>query len=641
MNKQRLPKSPTTGHGLQQRICHDNHRQTPHSLAVRIGIAIIFSVAVFPAQAVDFAKEIQPLLKNKCSRCHSGHEAKGGFSINSRNTLLEAAKPNDSAKSLLYQLITSNDPDERMPSEGEPLSPEQISLIKTWIDEGIAWPKGYSFAEWRKAPLAPRVVKLPPAKNGLKNPVDRFLQPYFDKKGVKQKELVDDRTFLRRAYLDLIGLPPTPEQYRSFAGDKDPAKYEKVVDALLANDEHYMQHWITFWNDAFRNSYTRQYHGGNKYRLTNWLKTSLKANKPYDQFARELISPNTGEQASFIDGIKWRGTVNSSQVVEMQAAQNVAQVFLGLNLKCASCHDSFINDWTLDQSYAFASVFANAPMEKHRCDKPTGNKVAAAFVYPELGNVNATAPRKERLKQLADLMTKKENGRFSRVIVNRMWASFFSRGLVEPVDEMDNQPWNSDLLDWLARDFAANGHDLKHAMRLMTTSQAYRLPAVEPVPNQKAEDFTFKGPLTKRLRAEQLLDGLAQLGEAAAPPAKRPAFQRHGLRNLDRLMRILGRPKRDQVATSRDNRPTTLQALELSNGDIMHKMVQNVGAKWASSKRTPDQLIEDLFQNAFLRKPTQDEKRAATELLGKKPSAATVADLVWALVLQPEFQLLY
>ena len=135
-----------------------------------IGLAIILAVAVFPTQAVDFKKDIQPLLKNKCSRCHSGHKAKGGFSINSRTTLLAAAKPNDSAKSLLYQLITSKDPDERMPSEGEPLSPEQISLIKTWIDEGIAWPKGYSFAEWRKAPLAPRVVKLPAAKTASRIP---------------------------------------------------------------------------------------------------------------------------------------------------------------------------------------------------------------------------------------------------------------------------------------------------------------------------------------------------------------------------------------------------------------------------------------------------------------------------------------
>ena len=458
---------------------------------------------------------------------------------------------------------------------------------------------------------------------------------------MKQKNSADDRSFVRRVYLDVIGLMPIPEEYAAFAEDKDPGKYEKLVDSLLANDEHYMQHWISFWNDALRNSYTRQYHGGNKYRLTNWLKASLKANKPYDQFAHELLSPNAGAQAAFIDGIKWRGTVNSSQVVEMQAAQNVAQVFLGLNLKCASCHDSFINDWTLDQSYAFASVFSNAPMEMHRCDKPTGDKAPAAFVYPELGKVDPTASRKVRLKQLAGLMTKKENGRFSRVIVNRLWASFFGRGLVEPVDEMDNQPWNADLLDWLAHDFASNGHDLKRTMRILTGSQAYRMPAAEPVPNQKPGEFVFQGPLSRRLRAEQLLDGLAQLGEAASPPAKRPAFQRHGLRNLDRLMRVLGRPKRDQVITSRDDRPTTLQALELSNGDIMHKTVQSVGGRWASSKRSPDQLIEDIFSNAFLRKPTQDEKAAATTLLGEKPPAATVSDLVWALVLQPEFQLLY
>ena len=267
--------------------------------------------------------------------------------------------------------------------------------------------------------------------------------------------------------------------------------------------------------------------------------------------------------------------------------------------------------------------------------------MAAAFVYPKLGKVDPKASRKVRLKQLADLMTKKENGRFSRVIVNRMWASFFGRGLVEPVDEMDNQPWNTDLLDWLAHDFTSNGHDLKHTMRLLATSQAYRLTSVEPVPNQKPQDFTFKGPLTKRLRAEQLLDGLEQLGEAASAPAKRPSFQRHGLRNLDRLMRILGRPKRDQVATSRDPRPTTLQALELSNGDIMHKAVQKIGTEWASGKRTTDQLIEDLFQNAFLRKPTQEEKTTAASLLGEKPSAATISDFIWALVLQPEFQLLY
>ena len=129
---------------------------------------MIWVLAAWTSSAVDFQKDIQPLLKNKCSRCHSGHEAKGGFSINTRTTLLDGAKPGDSAGSLLYQLITSKDPNERMPSKGEPLAAEEIALIKTWINEGIAWPEGYNFANWRRAPLAPRAVPLPvgcPPKN--------------------------------------------------------------------------------------------------------------------------------------------------------------------------------------------------------------------------------------------------------------------------------------------------------------------------------------------------------------------------------------------------------------------------------------------------------------------------------------------
>jgi hypothetical protein len=598
------------------------------------------------ASAIDFVKDVKPVLERRCAKCHAYGERQGGLSMETRESLLkggEDGKVVEAGKtkgSLFLDLLVEKDSADRMPQKADRLPDEEIDLLQAWVKAGLPWDAGFAFRH-PKAPMPPRVVKLPPAKGESQNPIDRLLQPYFAKQKGKQPKPVDDRTLLRRTYLDLIGLLPTPAQNSTFAEDKDPGKYNKLAGTLLANDEHYMQHWLSFWNDAFRNSYTRQYHGGNKYRLTNWLKASLKANKPYDQLAREVLSPTAGDQAAFIDGIKWRGTVNSSQVVEMQAAQNVTQVFLGLNLKCASCHDSFINDWTLDQSYAFATVFANAPMEKHRCDKPTGQKVSASFIYPELGEIDPKASRNVRLKQLADLMTKKENGRFSRVIVNRLWASFFGRGLVEPVDEMDNFPWSTDLLDWLAHDFASNGHDLKRTMRMLVTSQAYRLPAIEPVPNQKPGKFIFQGPLTRRLRAEQFMDGLAQLGEAAAPPAKRPAFQRHGLKNLDRLMRILGRPKRDQVATSRDDRPTTLQALELSNGDIMHKAVQNVGNRWAAGKRAPGMLIDDLFSNAFLRTPGVEETIAAKALLGETPSAANVSDLVWALVLQPEFQLIY
>jgi hypothetical protein len=593
------------------------------------------------SQAIEF-DDVQTILRNDCTKCHAYGKRKGGFSMETRELIFKGSengpviKPGKDRDSLFLHVLTTEDADERMPQKSPPLSKEKIALLTKWIKAGLPWKKDFAF-RYPKAQLGPRTVKLPNSVKELNNPIDRILQPYLAAKKVATFKPVDNRTFIRRAYLDIIGLPPTPAQLQNFEQAPD---RNKLVETLLANKQDYMAHWVSFWNDALRNSYTRQYHGGNKYRLTKWLQNSLLENKPYDKFVRELVNPPSGDAAAFIDGIKWRGTVNSSQVVEMQAAQNVAQVFLGINIKCASCHDSFINNWTLDQAYSFASIFANAPMEKHRCDKPTGEKSAAKFLYPEIGSIDSGAPLKQRRDQLAKLMTKPENGRFSRVMVNRLWRTFFGHGLVEPVDEMDEPPWNADLLDWLATDLANHGFNLKHTMQLITTSQAYQLPSIEPIPNQKAADFVFKGPLTRRLRAEQFLDAVSQLAKAADPEAKNRSFQRQGLRNLDRLQRVLGRPKRDQVITTRDDRPTTLQALELSNGDILNKVVQDAGNRWATKREDESTLVNDLFQNAFLRSPSDEEKDIAKELLNEKLNSNNVADLLWGIILQPEFQLL-
>jgi hypothetical protein len=593
------------------------------------------------SQAIEF-DDVQAILRNDCTKCHAYGKRKGGFSIETRELIFKGSengrviKPGKDKDSLFIHVLTTKDADERMPQKSPPLAKEKIALLTKWIKAGLPWKKDFAFRH-PKAQLGPRTVKLPSPVNGLDNPIDRILQPYLVAKKVATFQPVDNRTFIRRAYLDVIGLPPTPAQLQNFEQAPD---RNKLVEALLTNKQDYMAHWISFWNDALRNSYTRQYHGGNKYRLTKWLQNSLLENKPYDKFARELVNPQSGDAAAFIDGIKWRGTVNSSQVVEMQAAQNVAQVFLGINIKCASCHDSFINNWTLDQAYSFASIFANAPMEKHRCDKPTGEKSAAKFLYPEIGRIDPEAPLKQRRDQLAKLMTKPENGRFARVMVNRLWRAFFGHGLVEPVDEMDEPPWNADLLDWLAIDLAEHGFNLKHTMQIILTSKAYQLPSIEPIPDQKAADFVFKGPLTRRLRAEQFLDAVSLLSQAADPDVKKQPFQRQGLRNLDRLQRVLGRPKRDQVITTRDDRPTTLQALELSNGDILNKVVQNAGNRWAAKNRDETTLINDLFQNAFLRPPSEEEKDIAKKLLNKNLNSNNVADLLWGIILQPEFQLL-
>ncbi len=265
--------------------------------------------------------------------------------------------------------------------------------------------------------------------------------------------------------------------------DSQGAKRERFVDRLLNDREANSAHWLTFWNDLLRNAYhgTGFIDGGRK-QITGWLYAAIYDNRPYDRFVHELVSPPKQRDAGsegFTFGIKWRGTVNESQRREIQAAQSVAQVFLGTNLKCASCHDSFVNHWKLTDAYALASVFADGPLELHRCDQPTGVPSTVGFLYPQLGTIDPKSSEPKRTKQLADLVIHPENGRLARTIVNRLWSKLFGRGLVEPLDNMDAEPWHQDLLDFLAADLADHGYDLKRTLRLMAkTITRIELPGV-------------------------------------------------------------------------------------------------------------------------------------------------------------------
>ncbi len=497
------------------------------------------------AADIDFAHDVQPILSKRCAKCHSGTQRKGGLSINSRQSLLSggesgrvvlAGKNGDSS---LIARIRATDAAERMPPEGEPLTKPQIETLRRWIDAGLPWEDGFSFGKtFTRAPLAPRRPVVP-AGDG--NPIDRFLADRITnlKSQISNpKVLTADRSFARRVFLDLIGLLPTPAELDEFVNDNAPNKRDKLIDRLLADRRNYADHWLTFWNDLLRNAYQGTgFIDGGRRQITGWLYESLLTNKPYDQFVRELIEASPGAEG-FTFGIKWRGTVNESQRREIQAAQSISQVFLGTNLKCASCHDSFVNDWKLTDAYAMASVFADSPLELHRCDKPTGKPATVGFLYPELGQIESAA-RPERQKQLAALLTKPENGRFARVIVNRLWAKLMGRGLIETLDNLDAEPWHRDLLDWLASDFVERGYDLQHTLRLIATSRAYQLPAVRleeapvatlaksvgDVPSPHAlgergygvESFEFHGPLVKRLSAEQFVDAVTSLTNTWQP----------------------------------------------------------------------------------------------------------------------------
>lgn len=478
---------------------------------------------------IDFAHQVVPILRQHCAECHAGGEAKGGFSINTRELFLEggAAIPGNANDSLFLELARSADTDSQMPPKEFPrVGPQQQKVLADWIDAGMPWTAGFSFsASSYEPPLRPRDIVLPGPSDA--NPIDQIIGNYLHENDRPPLEPIDDAAFLRRASLDLIGLLPTPQHFRTYQSDRSPDKREVLIDTLLAQDTAYAEHWLTFFNDLLRNDYagTGFITGGRK-QISGWLYRSLIENKPFNQFTRELVAPSNEASRGFIEGIKWRGTVSAGQTNEIQFAQSVAQSFLGINLKCASCHDSFIDRWKLKDAYALAAVYSERPLEIHRCDQPTGDVAEPGWLFPELGQVEAEGSRDDRLTQLAALITTPDNGRFARTIVNRLWAQMMGRGIVHPLDAMHTQPWNEALLDHLANHLVANHYDLKAVLRLIATSDVYNAMAaqVHDDPNLQA-GYVFAGRIPIRMTAEQFLDSVWQLTGSAPAEFDAPVMR--------------------------------------------------------------------------------------------------------------------
>lgn len=802
------------------------------SLALTIALALTVS-----SHAVDFAHEIVPILKTHCAKCHLGDKRKGGFSMNTREDLLaggengKAVIPGKTDQSLLLELLTTKDEDDRMPPDGVPLSTKEIATIKSWINEGLTWETGFRFDKPAyEPPLRPRHPRLPPAVAGRTNPVDRIIDNYFKEKGIPRPKPIDDATFARRVHLDLIGLLPDPEQLAPFIFKNDKSKRDEMIAEALANDVAYAEHWLTFWNDLLRNDYSGTgFITGGRQQITDWLYRALIDNKPYDRFITELIAPNP-ESEGFIKGIKWRGDVNASQTLEVQFAQNVAQVFLGINLKCASCHDSFIDRWKLDEAYSMAAIYGTEKIEIHRCDKPIGKFAEPKWLFPELGDIDPKAAQPERLKQLAKLMVHPQNGRTTRTIVNRIWRRLMGRGIIHPVDAMQMEPWNADLLDFLAADLADNRYNLKETLKLIVSSRAYQSRALSQTEEPKPGAYTYRGPLTKRMTAEQFLDSIWQITDAGPsvpavnvfrgkiepgktiksevngkwlwsypegssskpkageritlrksfnlkehpqlasavitadneytlyvnntlvkadnhwpsvevlnigtllkpgnnyimivarnagdtpnaaavffearlkfpdgresviatdktwqwtksipvnrrnrasfknPPKDwKPAaevinqsylpgtlrrtimtrlaqihsaenhFVRASLVKLDFLSRSLGRPFRDQVVTTRPDGLTTLQAIDLQNGQILNEIIQRAAKNVAAKGMSKNALVNWIYQSALSRTPTKSERQVALSILEEGKGGQAIEDLLWVIFMLPEFQLI-
>ncbi len=792
------------------------------------------SVAKLPSpsdQKVDFTRDIQPILESSCIKCHARGKAKGGWRVDTRADALNASDsgpailPGNSAQSRLVHLVAGTDPEDVMPQKGTRLTPEAVSLLRAWIDQDLPWPDTVSFAKPQARNLVPRRPDISGRPEA--NPVDTLVDRYFKSTQQTAPAPVDDRLFARRVHLDTLGLLPPPAELEAFVKDRSPGKRTRLVRRLLGNNAQYAQHWLTFWNDLLRNDYrgTGYIDGGRK-PISTWLYAALRDNKPYDQFVKELVNP-TDASEGFTKGIVWRGEVNASMTPAMQAAQNIGQVLMGVNLKCASCHDSFIDDWQLSDAYGLAGIYANDRLQMVQCDKPTGKYAPLKFLFPELGEINAEAPRPERLQRLAEIITSPGNGRLSRTIVNRLWARLMGRGLVEPLDVMQNPAWDPDLLDALAEDLVAHHWDLKRTLALILTSKAYQLPAVSL--SEKPEDrFVFHGPGIRRLSAEQFRDAIGSItgvwqdrpeggleallatqdgarvleadpfwiwshphGAAGVPPgtnwfrktliltappkegtlwvfadnsarayvngtqakgtesgdwsqpsvldlrpllkagtniltieavnggdrsnpagllvygkvrgskakpgavldfatdaswtvsagptaplteslpartwskaqvlggldlapwsigprvaqavarAHTPEQVRASLTAADPLSLALGRPNREQVTTVRASTPTTIQALELTNGSTLSQLLQKGADRLMATHPDGAALTRWVFTQGLSRPPSKKELELAVSLVGRKPSREGVEDLLWSVTLLPEFQFAY
>ncbi len=569
-------------------------------------LGVVSHYCPLPAQeaTVDFLRDIQPVLTSKCLGCHSGANAQASLKLHTRSDLLQGGVsgssivPGDASSSLLVRKINGQQ-GMRMPPSGAPLAPETIALIRNWIDQGARF-DGVLGTIDRLAAMPPRNPPLPPGDTS--HPVDRFVDAYLRQHGIAPLAPIADHLFARRVYFDLIGMPPSPAELHRFLQSGSTEKRAALVDDLLARREAYSAHWMSFWNDLLRNDEGVIYHGARK-SITQWLHASLEANKPYDLMVRELLHPESNPAAEgYLTGVTWRGVVSASQTPPMQASQNAAQVFLGMNLKCAACHDSFVNRWKLADTFGLAAMFADEDLELVRCDIPTGRKAQARFPVDSL-NVAFDSTLASRRKAAATWFTHPQNGRFARTIVNRYWKLLLGRGLVEPIDDMDAEPFHQDLLDWLASDFTAHGYDLQHLLRRIVTSRAYQLPSVEAPPPDSP--FVFRGPTPRRLSAEQFQDTISVVtGDWRVNNPRSATFAsytREWRLKSDPLSRALGRPIRDQVFTERSPDASTLQALELTNGPLLASRLQSA-ARALLGQQSP--AAENLFDSRMMRSGT-------------------------------------
>ncbi len=530
----------------------------------------------------------------------------------------------------------------------EPRGADAAAAPAADAEQALVLRRGQRFAQLSAPPQPPEI------EGEGAHPIDRFIVKSWPAATDKSSpQLCDDATFLRRIYLDTIGVIPTPQEANRFLSSGGTAKREKLIDQLLERHADYAAHWAPFWEDALASQSVRAQGGilthGN-YR--DWLLASFENNRPFDVMVAELIDPamprRKRAESEDVLGSKFaiEYVRNEDHTATLQTAANIGQVFLGTGMKCASCHDHFENaEWPQDRFLAFAGLFTIEDLERIRCEAKSGHRIAAKFPFELPGapeSVPADLPG--RLHLAAQSIVDPANPRFARTIVNRLWKRYLGLGLFEPADDFraDVPASHPELLDWLAYDFIEHGCDLKHTIRLILTSRAYQRrydPGLEDhfSAGGKNAPRYFRSPSLRRLTAEQLLDSIRVAAGGKFVPAERAFLD---VRSTA-LSRALGRPaSRNEVSTARPDDAATVQALELLNGRELHDIIyQSAVFIDAAGNKDPRRAVDRLYRAVLNRPATVAEKNAGRTFLQSASSNEDgLKDMLWALVCSPEFQ---
>jgi len=482
------------------------------------------------------------------------------------------------------------------------------------------------------------------------NYIDELVHQKLMKLRIQPSDVCADGVFLRRAYIDLIGMLPTPDAHAAFIADQRPDKRAQLIDELLQRKE-FVELWVMQWAERLQIRSTLEV----SYKATllyyNWLQERLAADMPLNEVIRELLTTTGGTFTS--------PATNFYQLERdtLKLSENVAQSFLGARIQCAQCHNHPFDRWTMDDYYSFAAFFAQIGRKRAEDPRetivfnnrngevkhPVGNRAMQPRL---LGGPTPELKGRDRRVVLAEWLTSHENDMFAKNVANMVWAHFFGRGIVDPVDDVrvSNPPSNGPLLDMLAERLVSYNYDLRSFVRDICNSRTYQLSSTTN-PSNIDDRRNFSHAAIRRIRSEVLLDCISQATNAPSKfkglPLRARAVQIADGNVSNHFLATFGRAKRETVCTCEVvMEPNLSQALHLINGDSTNQKIKVGGLvkQLIDAGKKPEAIIDHLYITCLSRAPTEAERVKVSEILSTTDDRQTALnDLFWALLNSKEF----